>query len=46
MNEYDFNHLVWIYNRLVNQYGVDPEVDWMLKFEKIIQDIEKLVTVV
>jgi hypothetical protein len=32
----DKEHLQWIYNRLVNVHGEDPNYDYMLKFKEII----------
>ena len=40
-NEYnklgDYQHLDWIYNRMVNVHGENPLMDYMLKFREIIE---------
>jgi hypothetical protein len=32
----DKEHLQWLYNRLVNVHGENPNYDYMLKFQEII----------
>jgi len=32
----DKEHLQWLYNRLVNIHGENPNYDYMLKFKEII----------
>jgi hypothetical protein len=33
-------HLQFIYNRLVNVYGENPNVDYMMRFKEILDEIE------
>ncbi len=33
-------HLKWIHDRMVNVYGVSTNVDFLIRFRKIIKEIE------
>ena len=37
----DKEHMEWIYARLVNHYGENPNALYMMKFATIIQSINK-----
>jgi len=34
----DFEHLQWLHDRIVNQYGEDPSVDFLIKLREIIKE--------
>jgi hypothetical protein len=37
----DFNHLEWIYNRLISVHNESPNYDYMLKFKSLIKEFKK-----
>jgi hypothetical protein len=37
----DYNHLTWIYNRLIHVHGENPQYDYMLRLEEIINKLSK-----
>lgn len=39
MSQSDKNHLEWIFDRLVEVYGENPNCDHMLKFKEIINNL-------
>jgi hypothetical protein len=39
-NEEDFNHLEWIYNRLISVHNENPNYDYMLKFKSLIKQFK------
>ncbi len=39
-NEEDFNHLEWIYNRLISVHNESPNYDYMLKFKSLIKEFK------
>jgi hypothetical protein len=39
-NEEDFNHLEWIYNRLISVHNESPNYDYMLKFKSLIKQFK------
>jgi len=36
MSREETNHLTWIYNRLIHVYGENPNYDYMIRFNEII----------
>jgi hypothetical protein len=36
----DLKHLEWIYNRMLFQHDEDGNVDYMIKFQKIIENLQ------
>lgn len=40
-NTQDANHLKFIYDRMINLHGVNPDVDYMIKFASIIKWVDE-----
>lgn len=39
-NSEGFNHLEFIYNRMIKKYGAEPNVDYMIKFKEIVDKVK------
>jgi len=39
LDQSDIDHIKWIYLRLINVYNENPKVDYMVKFNNIIERI-------
>jgi hypothetical protein len=37
----DSQHLQWIYDRLINKHGEKPNVDYIIRFKSIIDDMQQ-----
>ncbi len=37
----DEQHLKWLFDRLVEVHGENPNYDYMIRLEKIIKDLQK-----
>jgi hypothetical protein len=40
INKNDINHLEWLYNRMVNVYNENIQLDYMIKFKEIINNLK------
>jgi hypothetical protein len=41
LDEGQIKHLEWIYNRMVNVHNENPNYDYMIRFEEIIEELKK-----
>jgi hypothetical protein len=41
MKDQDIRHLEWIYNRVIERYGENPNYDYMIRFREITQSMRK-----
>lgn len=37
----DSEHLEWIYNRLINHHGENPQYDYMLRLKQVIENTKR-----
>jgi hypothetical protein len=40
-SEEDFNHLEWVYNRLISVHNENPNYDYMIRLKNIIKEFKK-----
>lgn len=40
-SEKDANHLEWLFERMVNVHGENPNYDYMIRFRKVIETFKK-----